>query len=209
MSQKQSQACIAFEGHRCIARGALKEVALVAKSVSDRPDHKTLLVFDEIDSRLVELDLRGTAEDVLGRLVLPADPENPNESGAQLPTRRGPGRPKLGVVAREVTLLPRHWAWLNSQPGSASVSLRKLIDQARRANKDQDRVRLAQDAAYRFISAIAGDLPGFEEASRALFASSKADFETHVAAWPEDLGDHALALAGPVFENEVKGPGSE
>ncbi len=74
---------------------------------------------------------------------------------------RGRGRPKLGVVAREVTLLPRHWDWLNAQPGGASVALRKLVEQARRANGDADRARAAREAAYHFMSAMAGDLPAF------------------------------------------------
>lgn len=108
---------------------------------------------------------------------------------------RGPGRPKLGVIAREVTLLPRHWDWLNSQPGGASVALRKLVEEARRTRGDKDRTRAAQEAAYRFMSAIAGDLPGFEEASRALFAYDRRRFGELVAGWPEDVRDHAIKLA--------------
>jgi hypothetical protein len=110
-------------------------------------------------------------------------------------TPRGPGRPKLGVVAREVTLLPRHWDWLNSQPGGASVTLRKLVEQARRASEGRDRVRQSQDAANRFMSAIAGDLPGFEEATRALFAANTGRFDECVASWPADVRDHARKLA--------------
>ena len=100
-----------------------------------------------------------------------------------------------GVIAREVTLLPSHWDWLNAQPGGASVALRKLVDAARRASGDRDRVSAAQESTYRFISAIAGNLPGFEEASRALFAYDRRRFSDLVAAWPEDVRDYAIKLA--------------
>ena len=92
-------------------------------------------------------------------------------------TPRGRGRPKLGVVAREVTLLPRHWDWLNSQSGGASVALRKLVEAARLAGDDKDRTRHAQEAAYRFMTALAGNLPGYEEATRALYAADPARFD--------------------------------
>ena len=90
-------------------------------------------------------------------------------------------------MAREVTLLPRHWDWLNSQPGGASVALRKLVEEARRTHAGKDRVRQSQEAAYRFMSAVAGNLPGFEEATRALFAANAARFDEEVARWPADV----------------------
>jgi hypothetical protein len=99
------------------------------------------------------------------------------------------------VVAREVTLLPRHWEWLNGQPGGASVALRKLVEQARRANGDADRQRAAREAAYHFMSAMAGNLPGFEEAARALFADDRRSFAARIAAWPADIRDHIVKLA--------------
>jgi hypothetical protein len=99
------------------------------------------------------------------------------------------------VVAREVTLLPRHWDWLTSQPGGASVALRKLVEQARRSSGDADRRRASQDAAFRFLSAVAGDLPGFEEAVRTLFAYDRRGFGDRIATWPADVRDHAIKLA--------------
>jgi hypothetical protein len=108
---------------------------------------------------------------------------------------RGRGRPRLGVVAREVTLLPRHWEWLNAQPGGASVALRKLVDDARRSSGDRDRQRAARDAAYHFMSAMAGNLPHFEEASRALFADDRRRFTGQIATWPADIRDHVVKLA--------------
>jgi hypothetical protein len=118
----------------------------------------------------------------------------PDEAEAEAPRRRR-GRPKLGVVAREVTLLPRHWTWLNAQPGGASVALRKLVEAARKGNGDGDRKRAGQEAAYRFIHAIAGDRAGFEDAARALFAGDLGGFEDAIADWPHDVREHATMLA--------------
>jgi hypothetical protein len=179
--------CTAFEGERRIARGALAQVAIEVKRVVDRGESAPVLIFDDETSEQVEVDLRGTVEDVTRRL------ERPVEESEEVP--RGPGRPRLGVVAREVTLLPRHWEWLNTQPGGTSVTLRKLVEAARRANGETDRRRAARDAAYHFMSAMAGNLPQFEEASRALFAEDHRRFTTLIAAWPGDVRDHILRLA--------------
>jgi hypothetical protein len=108
--------------------------------------------------------------------------------------RSGPGRPKLGVVSREVSLLPRHWEWLNAQPGGASASLRRLVDQARHENARADEARQARDAAYKFMSAMGGDFPHFEEASRALFADRFPQVTALTADWPADLRDHLRRL---------------
>ena len=112
-----------------------------------------------------------------------------------VPAPRGPGRPKLGVVPREVTLLPRHWDWLGSQPGGASVSLRKLVEKALRASAEPDRLREATESAYRFMHALAGNEAGFEEASRALFAGELARLQAEVANWPPEVRSHLLDLA--------------
>jgi hypothetical protein len=190
--------CIAFDGHRRLAAGPLHEVALAVKNANESGVTGPVLVYDDATGRVIDLDTRGTAEEVVERLAqrvvpaaLPPDSEADQTAGEQ----RGRGRPKLGVVAREVTLLPRHWDWLNTQPGGASVALRKLVEEARRTSGDRDRTRAAQEAAYRFMSAIAGDLPGFEEAARALFAYDRRRFGDLVAAWPEDVRDHAIKLA--------------
>jgi hypothetical protein len=92
-------------------------------------------------------------------------------------------------------LLPRHWDWLNEQPGGASVTLRKLVDQARHASVDSDRVRKAKEATYRFILDMAGDRVGFEEATRALFAGDRARFGRLVDRWPADIREQAKRLA--------------
>jgi uncharacterized protein len=192
--------CTAFEGTRRIATGELALVALKTKEVIDGGDHALVLIFDDETSRPIEVDFRGTAEDVLRRLpqgeVAPIAPEVE-------PPRGGPGRPKLGVVAREVTLLPRHWEWLNGQPGGASVALRKLVEASARANEGRDRVRRSQEAAYRFMSALAGNLPGFEEATRALFAENRQVFDELVEAWPVDIKEHAWKLSVGAFQDSA------
>jgi uncharacterized protein len=192
--------CTAFEEGQRIASGPLGEVALAVKAVADQGRDKAILVFDDLTSELIELDLRGSDSDVLGRLQAGSD-NGVDASAIPEPddTRRGPGRPRLGVTAREVTLLPRHWDWLGSQPGGASVALRKLVEEARRSHEGKDRVRRAQESTYRFMSAIAGGLPGFEEASRALFAGDSARFDAQTQAWPADLRSHAQRLALQAF----------
>lgn len=172
----------AFSGTKRIASGSLREVALQAKAALDADECAQVLIFDDVTSHLVEVDFRGTPEDVAARIAPPEE------------EARRPGRPKLGVVAREVTLLPRHWEWLASQPGGASVALRKLVEHARLSNQEADRRRRAQEAAYRFMSAMAGNEPGFEEATRALFAGNRERFRQMVEAWPADIRDHAKKL---------------
>jgi len=183
--------CTAFTGPRRIASGPIADVALAAKPASDRGE--SVLVFDDATAQTIEIDFRGSAADVSARLAQRTELRAAPTQEAEAP--RGPGRPKLCVVAREVTLLPRHWDWLASQPGGASVALRKLVEHARRANGDKDRVRIAREVAYRFMSAMAGDLRNLEEASRALFAGDAARFYSLVAAWPEDIRDHTIKLA--------------
>jgi uncharacterized protein len=166
----------AFAGGRLIASGALADVARIAIASADG----SVLVFDDRTGRVLDVD---------------ASMVNPQP----MPARR-PGRPKLGVVAREVTLLPRHWDWLSRQPGGASVALRKLVDEARRSHAAENARREAREACYAFMSAIAGDEPGFEEATRALFAGDRDRFAAESGPWPHDVAKHALRLAEPAFE---------
>jgi hypothetical protein len=186
--------CIAFEGAKFIAGGELLYVAAKTKRIVDRGSEAAILIFNAATSEPIEVDFRGSVADVLSRL--PAAPPVAAEPEAP----RGPGRPKLGVVAREITLLPRHWEWLNQQRGGASVALRKLVDDARHANEGKDRARAAQEAAYRFMSAMAGDREGFEEAARALFANDAGRFSQIVTKWPSDIRDHVQKLAATCLE---------
>jgi uncharacterized protein len=166
----------AFSGYRRIASGPLQGVAAAAKKDMESGAGHSVLIFDDSSGRVIDMDPRRSA-------------------AAAVIEPRARGRPKLGVVAREVTLLPRHWDWLATQPGGASVALRKLVEEARRTHAEKDRRRQAQERAYYFMSEIAGDMPGFEEAARALFANDQDRLRAQIAAWPDDVRDHAIALA--------------
>lgn len=200
----------AFHGHRRIAAGPLPAVALAVKrAMASGAD--AVLIFDDSTGRPIDIDTRGTDNEVLVRLARTATAVDRTETAAATaadpsvktvagtgPTSdepRGRGRPKLGVVAREVTLLPRHWDWLGAQTGGASVALRKLVEAARLVNSAKDMRQKAHERAYHFMAAIAGDWAGFEEATRALFANDEPRLRELVAAWPGDVREHVIALA--------------
>ena len=191
MNATEPASWIAFSRNECIASGAPREVAAEVKRYADSHAQNNVLVFDARTSQTVEIDLRGSLSTVLKRL--PAKPEQNASTPAV--SKRTAGRPKLGVVAREVTLLPRHWEWLAGQPGGASVALRKLVEHGMRSNKDTDRIRQAREAAYRFMNVMAGNKPGFEEAIRALFAGDIERLQHLASKWPRDVRNHALSLA--------------
>lgn len=186
---------IAFEGFTRLAAGALEDVVVAAKQAYDRQPSKPLLIFDDFTSHPLEVDLRGTIGEVVARLAAAPAAVVVEPLASEPGVQRGPGRPKLGVVPREITLLPRHWEWLGKQPGGASVALRKLVDEAKRQNESKDRARTAQESAYRFMSTMAGNQPDFEEAMRAFFANNAERFEQLVQAWPPDVREHAIVLA--------------
>lgn len=201
MSPFLSKPCTAFAGFRRIAGGPLIDVALEVHALLKREPSAQVLVFGDTTGGVIDLDLRGTTAEIVARLTARAEqekaprattaPEGEGEDGAA----RGRGRPKLGVVAREVTLLPRHWDWLATQPGGASQALRRLIDEARKADGGRTARRATQEVTYRFMSAMAGNLPGFEEATRALFAGDAERFAWQVASWPADIRAHVHKLA--------------
>jgi uncharacterized protein len=191
-----------FAGHQRLASGSLQAIALATRHALDRDANASILIFDNRTGRSIDVDTRGPDEAIRARY-----PDTPAPAGASAsasddadaaPAARGRGRPKLGVIAREVTLLPRHWEWLATQPGGASVALRKMVDDARRKHGERDRARQQQERAYHFMSALAGDLPGFEEATRALFARDAARFDACIAGWPRDVREHAAWLASAV-----------
>jgi hypothetical protein len=189
---------IAFSGMKKIASGDLLNLAAkVKKHLSENDQADNVLIFNSLTSAPVEINFRGTEASVLKRLrdqleaAAPGDEENGPHAG--------PGRPKLGVVSREISLLPRHWEWLATQPGGASAVLRKLVEHAKVATADKDKVRLAQDRAYKFMHALGGDLEHYEEALRALYAKNRSLFETLIAKWPKDVRQHVLHLAAPAF----------
>ncbi len=181
--------CTVFAGDQCIAQGDLVDEVAVAAKRAIESGAESVLIFDDNNGRVVDVDYRGTDDEVLERLR----PE---------PQKRSRGRPKLGVISREVSLLPRQWEWLAEQPGGISVALRKLVDEARKSNRSKDDERKSQTRAYQFASAMAGDLPGFEEAMRALFANDRDKFKDCASDWPADILKHTLHLAYSPIETE-------
>ena len=184
----------AFAGPHKIASGTLHALAQTLKELVTRDPDAQILIFDDASGSQVDLNLHGGLADVLQRLPQPRAAAPAPSEDAPAPARTA-GRPKLGVVAREITLLPRHWEWLATQPGGASVALRKLVEHAQRGNKAHDEQRQAREAAYKVMSALAGDAAGFEEASRALFAGRQQAFLENVRDWPADVREHVTRLA--------------
>lgn len=179
----------AFAGFQRIASGPRREL-LVQLRAAPQPADILLRIFNDANGERLDLDLRPDAVDA------PDDtPPDLPAAEHEAPVTRPVGRPRLGVVAREVTLLPRHWEWLSRQSGGASVALRKLVEEASKANEARDAVRASREAAYRFMAEIAGDLPGFEEATRALFAGDRLRFASLVEPWPDDVRTYLAALA--------------
>jgi uncharacterized protein len=195
----------AFAGTQQIACGYMRDVVHKVQAKDILRELAPVLIFDDISGEVVDIDPRGTQERPPFQTAEIETGTTP-KSEPTLPAKgaRGPGRPRLGVVAREVTLLPRHWDWLGSQPGGASVALRKLVEEARRANQGKDRLRLAREAAYRFMSAMAGNEPGFEEAARALFGGDQERFAEFAEPWPIDVRNYAKKLAGRAFERSAE-----
>ncbi len=205
------RAFIGWAGTECVAHGTLTEVARAAKHVLDSDRTATVTVIDAETAQTVDIDFSGTPDEVVARLrsrraqgadgrgqAVDAGGATWADSGQAQP--RSPGRPRLGVVAREVTLLPRHWEWLNAQPGGASVTLRKLVEEARRTRAGDERARQARDTCYAFLQKIAGNEPGYEEVLRALYAGDKTRFEQLTEEWSPDLCHHARRLAEASFE---------
>jgi hypothetical protein len=171
----------AFAGTRQLASGSLRDVLPVIKERFDRNYSELVLVFEVETGRQVEFDLRGSLDEVLER-------EAPTPA-------RGPGRPKLGVVSREVSLFPRHWEWLEQQSNGISGALRRLVEQAMQAQPGKERARRIRAALSRMLSSLAGDRPHYEEAMRALFHGDVTTFERHVQRWPKDIREFALQKA--------------
>ena len=185
--------CSAFDGHKLIASGPLAAVAAATRQAIDCGAQGPLLVFDDRSSRPIELDLSGTPAQVQARLM-PA---------TVTPASRGRGRPKLGVTAREITLLPRHWEWLSQQPGGASAVLRRLVEHASRHEAPKQRARLAMEAVDRFMQAMTGNFVGHEEASRAFYRGERERFAALTEPWPVDVRDHLRRLVTTAWNAQV------
>jgi hypothetical protein len=180
--------CTAFLGTRMVASGSLPSVTSIVKERLEDRELLQLLIFDDSTGKQIDVHFRGKTDD------LAAD-ESPRRAG----------RPKLGVVSGEVTLLPRQWEWLKGQPGGASVTLRKLIDEARRAGEEQSKVRASQEAAYYFMTAVAGNFPHYEEALRELYAGDADRFYASMEEWAPDIRNHIKRLSLDAFPKRNPG----
>jgi hypothetical protein len=188
----------AFLGEARITSGPLETVLPALKTRFDAGENRLVLIFDDESGQQVDFDLRGTLAEVVNRAT-PA----PTPSPTSTPARMGPGRPKLGVVSREVSLLPSHWEWLERQPTGASAALRRLVDQAGKRDPGPQRARRAMESTGRFLSAMAGNLPNYEEASRALYRANRGQFEALTGEWPQDIRQHAWRMARDAFGEGV------
>ncbi len=183
----------AFEGTTRLFRGTFSDVVLKVKERAGRAANSSVLVFSDDTGKTMDFNFQGSVKDVRRRLEVFV-------SRSESSPTSGPGRPRLGVVSREVSLLPRHWEWLASQPGGASATLRKLIEEARKKSSGQVSVREVQERVYRFMSVIAGDLPGYEEALRSLYKADRQGLLLHIHQWPADVKTHVMAMSKPLFE---------
>lgn len=194
MNKNQTLSYSAFNGSELLAQGDLSEVVLQVKRALKKNANSSILIFSDATGKEMDFDLSGSDKEVIQRLQIYISPTD-------TPTNMtGPGRPKLGVVAREVSLLPRHWEWLSTQSGGASATLRRLIEDAKKNVSKKDIITQAQERTYKFMSAIAGNLTHYEEALRALYASDEKNFKDCIASWPADIKDHLKKLSKPVFE---------
>ena len=172
----------AFAGDLCVAAGELATLLRRTRQHLEHHPHAQILIFDDQTGAQVDFDLRSSPEEVVARVQPP-------------PAAPRPGRPKLGVVCREISLLPRHWEWLEAQPNGASAALRRLVDEARKRDPGPALTRKARATAGRAMTALAGDRPGYEEASRALYAGDRAAFLERIGGWPEDVRGYLERLA--------------
>ena len=169
----------AFAGDQRIVSGDLRTMLTRTKERMEQGEAGPILIFDDETGQQVDFDFSGTIEEVVARAA---------------PPKPGRGRPKLGVVGREVSMLPRHWEWLERQPQGISGTLRRLVEEAKKKDPEGERVRMARDAASRFMWSMAGNLPDFEEATRALFAGDEARLTALMSAWPQDVRGHVERL---------------
>jgi hypothetical protein len=191
MSEQNSYT--AFEGHSLLCQGDLSSVVLKAKRRLDKGSQKPLLIFSDSTGKSMDFNFQGSETEVLKRLEV-YTAEVPKENSA------GPGRPKLGVISREVSLLPKHWEWLASQSGGASATLRKIVEDLMKKESAGPTLKQQQERVYRVMSVLAGDLPNYEQALRVLYRKDGKEFGKIVSDWPKDIASHLNTLAEQIFE---------
>lgn len=190
----EKQTYTVFIGEKLLIQGPLKEVLLKVKKKSKEEPDSTILIFSDLTGKQMDFDLRGTEKEILQRLEAFLEPK-------EVKPQSGPGRPKMGVVAREISLLPRHWEWLAAQPGGASAAIRRLVDDTRKTTSNREQIKLAQEATHSFMTSMAGNLPHYEEALRSMYAKDKKKFKEFLSTWPDDIRTHVLKLSYLIFES--------
>ncbi|MBC7539648.1 MAG: DUF2239 family protein [Bacteriovorax sp.] len=184
----------AFDGHKLFGQGDLSEIVIKIKKQLGKSDNASIIIFSDNTGKVFDFNFQGTLSDVKKRLDMYIQTEVPEVNA-------GAGRPKLGVISREISLLPQHWEWLATQPGGSSSTLRKLVDEAKKKTSGGPSIKQTQEIVHRFASAMAGDFEGFEEALRALYRKDKGLFHAQMKNWPEDIRDYIIELSKPVFGN--------
>ena len=183
----------AFDGTKLLLQDSLAEVVLKIKKKIGKAANSSVMIFSDATGKMMDFDFHGAEKDVLKRLETFVPEALPKDSS-------GPGRPKLGVISREISLLPRHWEWLATQSGGASATLRQLVEEAKRKSATSGiSIKQAQERTYKFMSVMAGDLNGYEEALRALYKKDQEKFLAQIGEWPRDVRDHINKLAQSVF----------
>jgi len=185
----------AFEGHELIFRGPLSEIVLKIKRRLGKAENSSILIFSDDTGKTMDFNFRGNEQEVLKRIDIYVSDDASKDV-------TGPGRPKLGVISREVSLLPRHWEWLANQSGGASATLRKLVEDAKKKSVSSSLIKQAQERTYKFMSVMTGNLEGYEDALRALYKRDKKTFLNQIKNWPSDVKKYAADIAKPVFELE-------
>ena len=194
---KQNQRTLtAFQNEHMLTTGQTWEVAIALKAAMKVDRESEFLCFDDQSGAFIDLDLSGSYEDIIARYK-PAEPKQQKNKHAKA------GRPNLGVVSKEVTLLPRHWEWLNQQESSASATLRKLVETAIKLNSHEELARQAKAKTDRFMIAMLGDEINYENAARALYRGDEVQFRDLIRRWPADLRHHVMRLSAPVFQTPV------
>ncbi len=185
----------AFDGNKLIFQGSLTDVVLKIKKRLGKEGNSSILIFSNSTGNVVDFNFHGHERDVQRRLEVFV-----SEEAQAIPT--GPGRPKLGVISREVSLLPRHWEWLATQTGGSSATLRCLVEEARKKSENGNQIKQAQERTYKFMLAIAGDFEGYEEVLRALYKKDEITFLAKIENWPKDIQVHLKDISEPVFEDK-------
>lgn len=185
----------AFENDQILTQGPLDQVVLKIKRKLGNAAHSSILIFSDQSGKIMDFNFSGSEAEVIKRLDIYVSSSSPASSEIQ-----GPGRPKLGVISREVSLLPRHWEWLAQQSSSVSAILRKMIEEAMKKSSTANETKQSQERTYQFMSVMAGNLSQYEEALRALYQKNQKLFFSLIDKWPTDIKKHVTSLAKDAFD---------